>query len=220
MGNLVWQPRVGRVHVILDRFDRHRPLDLADAALRGGADVLQLRATHLSDRERYELAGPLLTRCRDAGAALIVDDRVDIAAALGADGVHLGAHDLPVGAARALLGSDALVGATARDAATGVAREREGASYLGVGPTFATTSKSGLPDPIGTDGVGAVARAVSVPVVAIGGITAPAVPEVLGSGAHGVALIGAVAGADDPQAAVAAVHLVVSRDVAPDGAAS
>lgn len=210
MGSISWQPAVGRVHVLLDRFDRHRPMELANAALGGGAEVLQLRATHLTDRERYELAGPLLAVCREAGAALIIDDRVDIAVALEADGVHLGANDLPVGVARALLGADALVGATARDPASGRARQEEGASYLGVGPAFATTSKGGLPDPIGVDGVAAVAAAVSVPVVAIGGVTAAGASDLVAAGAHGVALIGAVARADDPRVAVSAVATAVA----------
>jgi thiamine-phosphate pyrophosphorylase len=194
---------VGRVHVLLDRFDRHAPADLARAALRGGATTLQLRATHLTDRERFDLAHQLLPVCRDAGGQLLVDDRADIAAAVGADGVHLGAHDLPIPAARALLGPHAVIGATARDPDAGAARVAEGASYLGVGPTFATTSKDGLPDPLGPAAVAAVAAAVPVPVVAIAGITVDGARQVAHLGVHGVAVIGLVAAAADPAAVVA-----------------
>lgn len=201
--------RLGRVHVLVDRFERHAPLDLARAALRGGASVLQLRATHLTDRDRFELATALVPLCRDAGAQLVVDDRSDIAGSVGADGVHLGAHDLPVAAARRLLGDRAVVGATARDPDAGRARVAEGASYLGVGPAFATTSKDGLPQPLGIAGVAAVAAAVEVPVIAIAGVTVDRARQLVAAGAHGVAVIGLVADAADPERVVADVVAAV-----------
>lgn len=178
---------------------------LADAALRGGAPAIQVRLKSDTDAARYELATAIAQRCRGAGALCIVNDRVDLALAAGADGVHLGSADLPVDAARRLVPSTFVIGGTARDADTGQRLVGLGADYLGVGPAYVTSSKSGLPDPIGPAGVAAVAAAVSVPVVAIGGITADAVPELLAAGAHGVAVIGAVGAAPDPTVATAVI---------------
>jgi thiamine-phosphate pyrophosphorylase len=142
-----------------------------------------------------------------------VNDRADVALAVGADGVHVGAEDLPVATVRRLVGPDQFVGGTARDPATGRRLVEEGASYLGVGPTFATKSKSGLPEPIGLAGVRAVASAVSVPVIAIAGITAEAVDEVIAAGAWGVAVIGAISDAPDPHSATHEMVLAVTKAV-------
>ena len=174
-----------------------------DAALAAGAPVIQVRAKVLTDRALFALAEAVVMRCRVAGATSLVDDRVDIALATGADGVHLGDEDLPVDVARRLLGHEAIIGATARDVAAGRARVAEGADYLGVGPTYATSTKTGLPPALGPEAVGAVAKAVSVPVIAIAGITLERVPEVLAQGVHGLAVVSAVTRADDPGRATA-----------------
>lgn len=200
--------RLGRLHVLVDSEE------LAAAALDGGAPTLQVRCTSGTDAERHAVAEAVVARCRDAGARCLVNDRADIAVAVRADGVHLGADDLPIPAARRVVGPAALVGGTARDPLTARRLVVQGASYLGVGPTYATTSKSGLPDPLGLDGVAAVVRAVDVPVVAIAGITAARVPDVLGTGAFAVAVIGAVARADDPRAATRSLWAAVSSAVA------
>jgi thiamine-phosphate pyrophosphorylase len=119
--------------------------------------------------------------------------------------VHLGANDMPVRAARGALGPDFVVGGTARDPGTARRLQDEGATYLGVGPVYATATKDGLPDPIGLDGLRAVVDAVTIPVIAIAGITAERVPAVVDAGAHGVAVVGAVAAAADPRDATAAL---------------
>lgn len=198
-------PAVGRLHVLVDEVSRHDPVALARAALAGGADTLQLRAKHLTDRDRFALACALRQLCDGAGAHLIVDDRADIARAARADGVHVGADDLPIVAVRAVMGAQAIVGATCRDPQAAVDRQAEGASYLGVGPAFATTTKDGLPDPLGPERIGAVAAAVDIPVVAIGGVDADGARQLVAAGAHGVAVVGAVALADDPQQATAGI---------------
>ncbi len=133
----------------------------------------------------------------------LVNDRVDLALAVGADGVHVGGDDLPVDVARRLLGEHALVGATCRNPEAARRAVDAGASYLGVGPAYVTSTKTGLPDPMGPGGVEAIARAVSIPVIAIAGVTAGHVPELLDAGAWGVAVVGAVYGAADPAGAVA-----------------
>jgi thiamine-phosphate pyrophosphorylase len=173
--------------------------------------VLQVRVKHATDRERYELTAPIADLCASHGAACIVNDRADIALAVRADGVHVGADDVPVHLARRLVGCDLLVGGTARTPDVARRLEGEGASYLGVGPVFETRSKDGLPDPIGLDGLRAVVDAVGIPVIAIAGVTADRVPAVLAEGAHGVAVIGAVSSAADPRRATADLVTALER---------
>jgi thiamine-phosphate pyrophosphorylase len=193
---------LGRLHVITDnRFGRD-PRSAVPVALEAGADVIQVRVKGWTDHDLLELAQQVVAWCQPFGAACIVNDRVDVALATGADGVHLGAEDLPVSVARRLLGPHAVVGGTARDAATARELVAAGASYLGVGPCFATVTKTGLPDPIGLAGVAAVAAAVDVPIIAIGGVRADQIAELRAVGAYGVAVVDAVSGADDQAGAV------------------
>lgn len=194
-------PAVPRLHVVTPDRDAVEVLRVVDAALAAGAPCVQLRIKRGSDRERLELAASVVARCRAARACCIVNDRLDLALAAGADGVHLGADDLPVAAARAVAGGRLLIGGTARDPDTARRLVAEGADYLGVGPVYPTRTKSGLPDPLGPARLAEVAGAVTAPVVAIAGVTAERLPEVLAHGAHGAAVIGAVAEAEDPAAA-------------------
>jgi thiamine-phosphate pyrophosphorylase len=200
-------PRLGRLHVLVDS------LIVAEAALEAGAQTLQVRLKTGTDADRYRLAGHIADRCRAAGATCLVNDRADLAVAVGADGVHVGAEDLPVAVVRRIVGPDAIVGGTARDPETAQRLVGEGADYLGVGPTFATTSKSGLPTPIGIDGVRAVVDAVEVPVVAISGITVETVDDVLATGAWGIAVIGAIADSPDPHTATHDLLVAVAKAV-------
>lgn len=197
--------RLGRLHVLVDS------LIVAEAALEAGAQTLQIRIKSGTDADRYRLAGHIADRCRAAGATCLVNDRADIAVALQADGVHVGAEDLPVAIVRRIVGPGALVGGTARDPSTARRLVDDGADYLGVGPTYATTSKSGLPAPIGVEGVRAVVEAVDVPVVAISGITVDRVDEVLATGAWGIAVIGAVADSPDPHTATHDLLMAVAK---------
>lgn len=189
---------VGRLHVITDTRAGRAPITDVEAVLDAGAPVVQLRAKGLPVGDLYALASVVGRACAEHKALLIVNDHVDIALAVGAGGVHLGAGDLPVPVARRLLGTSVELGATARDPESARRRQAEGATYLGVGPAFASTSKDGLPAPLGIEGVGRVADAVSIPVIAVGGVTADRVPELLAAGAHGVAVIAAVSEAPDP----------------------
>jgi thiamine-phosphate pyrophosphorylase len=195
-------PTIGRLHLITDCRLGPGVVPIVLAALAGGADTVQIRVdAATTDREAYDLAGRVLALCREVGATCLVNDRIHVALAVGADGAHVGADDLPVAVARRLLGPDAVLGATARDPATARRAVADGASYLGVGPAYRTTTKSGLPEPIGPAGVAAVAAAVDVPVVAVGGVTADRVTDLRAAGAHGVAVVGAVSAASDPRAA-------------------
>jgi thiamine-phosphate pyrophosphorylase len=200
-------PPLGRLHVLVDS------VPLAEAALEGGAPTLQVRVKIGPDRRRFETVAAIAERCRGAGATCLVNDRADFAVAAGADGVHVGLEDLSIAAVRRVVGPDAIVGGTARTPTTGLHLVETGATYLGVGPTFATKSKVGLPQPIGLEGVRAVAAAVTVPVIAIAGITADRVDEVLGCGAWGVAVIGAVSSSKDPRLATRELVNAVARVV-------
>lgn len=194
---------LGRLHVLTDADGGPAALAAIAAAVAAGAPVVQVRAKGCSDRVLYDFARAVVELCRPAGTTCLVNDRVDVALAVGADGTHLGAGDLPLAAARRVAGPGHLLGGTARDPELARRLVAEGADYLGVGPAFATTTKTGLPDPIGVAGVGAVAAAVPVPVIAIGGVTAARVGELLAAGATGVAVVGAVTTAADPGAATA-----------------
>lgn len=170
----------------------------AVAAPRALPMAVQIRIKTGTDRERLQAAAALADVARDGGAMVLVDDRVDIALAIEADGVHVGDDDLPVAVARRVLGPDAVIGATCRTPEAAVRAAADGATYLGVGPAYATTTKIGLPDPIGPAGISAVVAAVDLPVIAIAGVTPDRVVELLAAGAHGVAVVGAVFAADDP----------------------
>jgi|GEM_PF-864868 len=163
-----------------------------EAVLCAGAPCLQLRCKHGTDAARFALAHLLRQQCVAHEAVFIVNDRVDIAMATDAHGVHVGAQDLPVAVVRRLVGVGRLVGGTCRDADTARRLEDSGADYLGVGPVYASFTKAGLPPPLGLDGLQKVAAAVDIPVIGIAGITPARVPEVLAAGAYGVAVIGAV----------------------------
>lgn len=188
--------------------------DIVEAAVAGGVDVVQLREKDRSARERYHLGRKLRHVTRRAGVTFVVNDRVDLALAVEADGVHLGDEDLPISAARDLFGPDALVGRSVSFVEDAVAAERAGADYLGVGAVYRTGSKDDIDDEehgIGPERVGDIADAVDIPVVAIGGITADNATPVIEAGADGVAVITAITRADDPEAATRDLAAAVER---------
>jgi thiamine-phosphate pyrophosphorylase len=162
------------------------------ALARAGCLLLQLRAKELSAREFLEWARDASRIARDAGIRLIVNDRVDIALAAGADGVHLGREDLSPVSARKLLGASAIIGLSTHDLREAEEAEAEPVDYVAVGPIFETTSKD-EPDPVvGLDGARAARAVVSKPLVAIGGITLELAADVLATGVDGVAVISAL----------------------------
>jgi thiamine-phosphate pyrophosphorylase len=185
--------------------------------LAAGAPWVQVRVKVGTDRERLAVALDVVGSCAAAGATCVVNDRTDVALAAGAAGVHLGLDDLPVAAVRALVPAGFVVGATVRNPEQARRAADEGASYLGVGPVYPTTTKTGLPEPLGLTGLAAVAGAVDLPVVAISGVTVDRVPELLGAGAHGVAVVAAVFGAPDPAAATRAFLAALPRPPRSDG---
>ena len=182
--------------------------EIVEAAIEGGIDAIQLREKDTSARERYELGVVLRELTTEAGVPLLVNDRVDIAGAIDADGVHLGDSDLPIAAAREILGPEAIIGRSASTVAAARRAQDAGADYLGVGAVYATGSKDDIDDEeyeIGTERVREIADAVSIPILGIGGITADNAGEVAAAGADGVAVISAITAVDDPAAATAAL---------------
>lgn len=194
---------LGRLHLITDTRPGRDAVAVTTAALAAGTPVIQVRVEDgATDREAYELAVRIKALCDGYGATCLVNDRLHVALAVGAAGAHVGADDLPVDAARRVLGPSAILGATCRDPASARAAVAAGASYLGVGPAFDTSTKDGLPAAIGPTGIAAVAAAVpETPVIAIGGITAARVGSLVAAGAYGVAVVGAVSAAPDPAGA-------------------
>ncbi|QSG10185.1 thiamine phosphate synthase [Halapricum desulfuricans] len=173
-------------------------------AIEGGVDIVQLREKGVPARDRYHLGRELRALTRDAGVPLIVNDRVDIAQAIDADGVHLGDEDLPVRVARELLGEEAIVGRSVSFVEDAREAERFGADYLGVGAIYPTDSKDDIDDDeyaIGLERLEAICEAVDIPVVGIGGVDADNAGDVAAAGADGVAVISAITGAADPAAA-------------------
>ena len=171
-----------------------------EAALTGGATVVQLREKNCSSREFYELAVRVKAIARRFGAPLIVNDRVDIALAAGADGVHVGQSDLPCAAVRRLVGETMLVGVSAGSAAEALAAAGEGADYLGVGAMYATGTKedAGL---VTMEELKNIRRAVELPIVVIGGINKATLGNFKGMGIEGIAVVSAIAAQKDPAAA-------------------
>jgi thiamine-phosphate pyrophosphorylase len=180
-------------------------VDVVRAALRGGAPAIQLRMKDAPAREMAAVARALLAETRPAGALLFVNDRVDVAMAVGADGAHVGQDDVPASAARRIAPPGFLVGVSAETAELARQAQAGGADYVGVGPVYATGSKADAGDTVGVQRIAEVAAAVRIPIVGIGGITAANAPAAIRAGAAGVAVISAVMRADDPEAATRAL---------------
>lgn len=179
----------------------HTLIQATEEALKAGVTLVQYRDKKAGGRAMLEKAVALRKLCYRYGVPLIINDRLDVALLAGADGVHLGQEDLPVEEARKLAGPDFIIGATAHNAAEAAAAEAAGADYLGCGAVFATRTKQDT-IPLGLDGLHAIRQAVRIPLAGIAGITAENYRQVLEAGADGVAVISAIMGAEDIQAAV------------------
>ena len=204
---------IGRLHVITDTTvqSRYSAAELAMLAIDGGADTVQYRSKAADMRALIAEAASVRDVCARAGVLFLVNDRVDLCLAVDADGVHLGREDMPLDIARRILGPNRIIGGTVRGVDHLIEAERLGADYVGLGPVFGTTSKQVPLAPLGLGVVGDVARAASIPVVAIAGITSANAASVIGAGAHGVAVIGAVCAADDVRAAASELYSAIRR---------
>lgn len=190
-----------RLIVITDRrLAAPRPLlQVIEAALAAGAPAVQLRDKDGDAATLVQSARALIRPVRAAGALLFVNDRLDVAVAAGADGVHLGPDDMPVDAVRRVAPPQFLIGYSTDDPALARQAERDGASYIGCGAVFGTTTKTEVGDErVGLERLADVVRSVSIPVVAIGGITPANIQDVRQTGAAGAAVVSTVMSAPDP----------------------
>lgn len=185
--------------------------EVVQAALRGGARAIQLRHKRATARELVELGRLLRPLTREFQALLFVNDRLDVALACEADGVHLGSEDLPVAEARRVVPREFLIGASADTREAAQDAEAAGADYVGVGSIFGTATKAEVAgERIGLDRLSEVAGAVQIPCVGIGGVSAENAAQVLRAGAVGVAVVSAVMGAPDPEAETRALLAALS----------
>lgn len=185
-------------------------LHLVDEALAGGVTALQLRAKRMDGGVMYDLAVALRDRCRAAGALFFVNDRVDVAMACGADGVHVGTKDLPLAETRRLVGRRMIVGYSPLDLAEVMASKAAGADYVGLGPVFGTASKADAQPDLGLPALAEQAVAANLPSVAIGGITIANAGSVIRAGVDGAAVISAIQGASDPRQAAESLALAIN----------
>jgi thiamine-phosphate pyrophosphorylase len=192
-----------RLYVVTDRQQTaERPLEaVVAAAARGGVGAVQLREKDLTARELYALGARLQEALAPYDVPLLINDRLDVALALDAAGVHLAGHSLSPAQARQILGPHKLIGVSTHHVQAARQAASEGADFVVFGPVFATPSKLAYGPPQGLQQLSSVIRQVPIPVFAIGGIDRVNLPQVLAAGAHGVAFIRAVLAADDPYAA-------------------
>ena len=181
-------------------------------AIRGGADAVQLRDKTGPVRQVIEEAERLLAVTRPAAVPLIINDRIDVAVACGADGVHVGQDDLAVSVARQILGPDRIIGKSTHTLPQALEAEREGVDYLAVGPIYPTPTKPEARS-VGRALIAQVRAKVHTPFVVIGGIEEETLPEVLQAGAACVAVVRAVCGADDPEAAARTLKRMLTQFV-------
>ena len=197
------EPRQLRLYAVTDRawaHDTEGLLRQVAAAIDGGAGIVQLREKHLGQADFLAEAERFVALCREKGAVSIINDNVEIAAQVGADGVHIGQEDLEAGRARQMLGPDKVIGVSAHSVAEALAAQAAGADYLGIGAAYATGTKADA-TPITRETIRAITAAADIPVVAIGGISRDNILELRDCGLDGVAVVSALFAQADVKAA-------------------
>jgi thiamine-phosphate pyrophosphorylase len=209
----------GSLYLVTDRrMIGGRPLaEVVEAAVRGGVTCVQLREKTCGTREFMEQADILLPVLRRRNVPLIINDRIDVALAVGADGVHLGQKDMPLAYARRIFGSDRIIGVSAESLEDALAAEEGGADYLGVSPIFATPTKTDTAPALGMEGLRRIRAAVKLPLVGIGGLNRDNAAEVIRNGADGVAVVSAIMAAADPETAARALAAEIRRNRTMEG---
>ncbi len=186
-------------------------LEIVQAAVRGGATCVQLREKDCSTREFIREALSIRDFLKASGVPLIINDRLDVAMAVEADGVHLGQSDMPLEMARRIVGDGMCIGISAESLENAVAAERGGADYIGVSPIFETPTKTDTAPALGLAGLRDIRAAVEIPLVAIGGLKRDNAAEVVESGADGIAVVSAIVAAEDPEKAARDLLAVIRR---------
>lgn len=176
-------------------------LEILTAAVRGGATVVQLREKDCSTRDFIDQGLSIKKFLSAQGIPLIINDRIDVAQAVKANGVHLGQTDMPLEMAKSILGDSMIIGISAESLKDAIEAEKGGADYLGVSPIYATPTKTDTAPPLGLEGLREIRNAVRLPLVGIGGLNRDNAAEVVRNGADGVAVVSAIVAADDPEVA-------------------
>ena len=184
---------------------------VVEAAIAGGVTVVQYREKGATTRRMVEEAHGLRELCRRRAVPFIVNDRLDVALAVDADGLHVGQDDLPASLARRLIGRGKLLGVSAESPEEAVRAQADGADYVGASPIFATPTKPDAPPPLGIEGLRLIAAAVSIPVVAIGGINRDNAAAMVEAGAAGIAVVSALVSAEDVESAARSLYAVVAK---------
>ena len=206
--------KTGRLHVLTDTcLQTHfSHMELAGLAIAGGADTIQFRQKEGATRQMIRIAEQMQALCKRAGVTFIINDRVDVAIASHADGVHLGQDDFPIPLARKLLGERAIIGGSAGSMDEARKCLLEGADYIGFGPVYPTTSKEDAGPAAGLGLLKQIVEAIPLPIIAIGGITADNTPPVIQTGVHGIAVISAVCCQNDPAEAARCLRRLLEAD--------
>lgn len=199
--------------------DRYSYLDGIKMALEGGCRWIQLRMKDATDDEVRPIAIEAQKWCKKADAIFIIDDRVQLVKELHADGVHLGKNDMPIQEARQILGDGFIIGGTANTLEDVISHAKAGADYIGCGPFRYTTTKQRLSPILGLEGYrhiikGMKAEGIQLPIVAIGGITIPDIPDIMQTGVTGIALSGSILSSDTPEEETALILKAIEREVA------
>jgi len=187
------------------------PVSLAEKALKGGAAMIQLRHKSASSSQLFLWAIAIRERCQHYNALCIINDRVDIAMASNADGVHLGQQDMPAAVARKLLGNQRIIGVSTSSIEEALQAEKDGADYIGFGHIYPTSSKMKSNPPLGVEMLRQVTAISSLPIIAIGGVSSENAASLISYGASGVAVISAISRADDPSAATRQLVAIINR---------
>ena len=186
-------------------------LEIVEAALRGGVTCVQLREKSSSTREFITRALSIKNYLNRHKIPLIINDRVDVAQAVNADGVHLGQSDMPLEMAQKIAGSSMLIGISAESVQDAVEAENGGADYLGVSPIYATPTKTDTAPPLGIQGLREIKNRVKIPLVGIGGLNNSNAAEVIRNGADGVAVVSAIVAAEDPETAAMNLKQIINE---------
>ncbi len=207
--------RIGRFHVLTDTClqIRFSHVELAKLAIAGGADTIQFRQKEGATRQMIRIAEEMRDLCQRAGVTFIINDRVDVAIASHADGVHLGQDDFPIPLARKLLGEKAIIGGSAGNMEEAQKCLREGVDYIGFGPVYATTSKGDAGPAAGLGAMRQIVEAIPLPVIAIGGIAVNNVSPLIQAGVYGIAVISAVCCQQDPAEAARCLRRLLEADL-------
>ena len=202
---------IGKLHILTDTVlqSRFSHMELTKQAIAGGADTIQFRHKQGSTREMIQIATEMKRLCSEKEVIFIVNDRIDVAIASEADGVHLGQDDFSIPLARKLLGDDRIIGGSAATMEEAKICLSDGADYVGFGPVYPTASKDDAGPVSGIDILKEIVETIPIPIIAIGGIDEENTPEVIKAGAHGIAVISAVCCKENPEKATESLYKAI-----------